>query len=147
VYLAEQQEKFVRNSFFSFTNISKPNFMNIIQECLKNKDKYFFSIKDNVIMCGGRSAGKFYGLLEVKIDEEAATIYQETSNGISESITLTPEQHVDGTNEYIELVHFQTEISEYLKNNETLIFQDLNRETLLRNTLELLPSHSPTNAL
>lgn len=54
----------------------------MIKELIEQKDKYFWSkSEEGTIIVGGYNNGRFYGQIELTIDENTATIKMDVSNG------------------------------------------------------------------
>lgn len=103
--------------------------------------RYFWSInsKDELV-CGGYNNGNSYGHIEIAIDDEQAIIYRTIGDGTSTSMMLSPQPYSKLTKEYNDLCSLRERVEDYLKEAGTSAYQDLHRESLMRNVRELLPS-------
>ena len=113
-----------------------------IQRLSQKKSKYFWSISsDDILICGGNNKGRIYGIIEIEITNEQANINKTSSDGVSSTMQLAPEEYSNSTKEYQELLKLKQEIKHYLEDDKITAYQDENRDSLMRNVSELLPKY------
>ena|SRR3989338_3190538 len=115
----------------------------MIKQLLENMSLYFWSkSNEDTIIIGGHNNGRFYGQIELTLDEQTATIKTDVSNGVSSSIRLADRSYSNQTEEYQQIKELFDRIDEYLNNSDTKLNQELYREKLMHNVLDLLPNYS-----
>ena len=115
----------------------------MIKELSANKNKYFWSKSfDGNIIIGGYNNGLFYGQIVLAMDENTAPVQADESNGATSSISQADKTYSKLTQEYRIIETLFTEMDEYLEMQDTKFNQELMRETLMKNVMNLLPDYS-----
>lgn len=114
----------------------------MIKELISNREKYFWSKSlDGVIIIGGYNEGRFYGKIELTLEDKNIKMRIDVSNGISTSIGFPEQSFSNHTEEYIVLNELFVNFDEYLNNPKTTTNQEMNREVLMQNVKDLLPKY------
>lgn len=99
--------------------------------------KYFWSKNEDKFVCGGYDDNACcYGVILITFNDEVASITWSTGTGLN-----TPKFYPKGESNYILLEAFTKELDKYLSHPETDEYQDLHRETLIRNVAEFFPRY------
>jgi len=116
----------------------------MINELIKQKNKYLWSKSERgTIIIGGYNNGRFYGNIELFMDEAIATMKIVISNGVTNTKRLQPDKEYSNlTNEYNLIKYLFENIDSYLADPDIKFKQEMDREKLLQNVFDFLPKYN-----
>ena len=115
----------------------------MINELYHDKEKYFWSkSEDKTIIVGGTNNRRFYGKIELVLNDIKAIVKITISNGVSSSMILTDRPYSHLTPEYSQIKELYDTIDDYLNDPDVKLDQEVHRERLLQNVFDLLPKYS-----
>jgi S-adenosylmethionine synthetase len=110
----------------------------MIEKVFKEREKYLWSLSsDGTVQVGGYINGQFYGLIEIKHEENVIRISFDESNGFQANGCTHNTSYNSNSREYDSTVDLLDEIKNYIGNPNTKMHQELNRNELLKNMLDL----------
>lgn len=110
----------------------------MIEKLFKEREKYLWSLSiDGTVQVGGYIGGQFYGLIEIKHEKNNVQINFNESDGFQANGRNYKKSYESSGREYDSIVDLLDEIKNYIGNPNTKMHQELNRNELLKNMLDL----------